>query len=304
MRIAEVHSTDLTEPCMRKTYHRHRGEVTGEATTALYRGLVAGKALELLHGDWDEPTPELTIAAASDVAKSLVDEGRIISDSVENNRQDILAEVSEVVDLYRDRFEPLFSKCQFIGAEVPVRLSLPFGEFASHLDLLVRDTHNSFGWGKGRLVCFDWKWRADTATYPYLARNLQFALYYLMILKGKTKAFEGKGEFDWISFEEEATVAWLDLTALKPYRRKTTTINEVGELVERKKGDLRPMKSILKGVNYGNGAVHDVEEELKNRIKLFDLGIYPLNPHPVACMVCEAEAFCSRFDMTQTGDTK
>jgi len=303
MRVEEIHSSDLTADCLRKVYHRFRGETEGQATTALYRGLVAGRACELLHEmGFDQDPSSVTVAAAADTHKQLVEESRDISEAVTNNLQDILAEVTNIVHLYRDRFAQKFSRCQFLGAEIPVRWSLDGIEFASHLDLMIRDTQNVFGYGKDRLVVFDWKWRQEQPSHQYLARYMQFALYYMMVKHGSAKC--GPAMFEWIDFGEPPVLVWLHLPSLKPYSRRVVAFNDQGEEQEFVRGDHRPTRSILYKVEYDQSQEVEIENELKMRAKMLREDVFPLNPSPVSCRICDAEAFCTRFDTARIGDSQ
>ena len=309
MRLDEIHSSELTADCLRKVQHRLLGEVEGVATTALYRGLVAGRACELMHKDAFITDPhEVVIAAASDVQKTLADENRMLSEAVENNRQDILAEVTNIMFLYRERFENRFSQCTLIGTEVPARLSIREGEvdpqtmyFASHLDLVVRDNNGVFGYGKDRLIVFDWKWREEQPSHQYLARNMQFALYYMMTKHGSLKC--GPEGFEWIDFGEAPALVWFHLPSLKPYARRTVAFNDAGEEQEFVKGDHRPMRSVLHRVEYDPNQDQRIREELILRAKMIENDVFPLNPSPVSCRICEAEAFCNSFDTATIGDS-
>jgi len=303
MRVEEIHSSDLTADCLRKVYHRFRGEVEGKATTALYRGLVAGRACELLHEmGFDQDPSSVTVAAAADTQKQLAEENRDLSEAVENGRQDILAEVTNIVHLYRDRFGQQFSKCTLIGTEVPARWTLDGLEFASHLDLMVRDTQNVFGYGKGRLIVFDWKWRQEQPSHQYLARYMQFALYYMMVKYGSIKC--GPDLLPWMDFGEPPVLVWLHLPSLKPYTRRVTAFNDQGEEQEFVRGDHRPTRSILYRVEYEENQEARIEEELKMRAMMLEKDVFPLNPDPVSCRICDAEAFCTRFDTAQIGDSQ
>jgi hypothetical protein len=283
-------------------YHRLNSEVQGVATTALYRGLVAGRACELLHqqGFHSDPS-EIVVCAASDVQKTLAEENRMLSEAVENNRLDILAEVTDIINLYVERFGQRFERCHLIGTEVPARYSLDGIEFASHLDLVVRDKENVFGYGKDRIIVFDWKWREDQPSHMYLARYMQFALYYLMVKKGSLKC--GPEGFEWIDFGEAPVLVWFHLPSLKPYSRRTTAFNDAGEEQEFVKGDHRPLRSILHRVEYDANQDHRIEEELRMRATMIENDVFPLNPDPVSCRICDAEAFCTRFDTAHLGDS-
>ena len=308
MRLAEIHSSELTTGCLRKVYHRLSGEIEGRATTALYRGLVAGRMCEILHNDgFDQDVSEATIRAASDIQKQLTEEGRMLSEHVESSMQDILAEVTSVGHLYRDRFGSHFERCTLLGTEVPARYTLDRNgedkiEFASHLDLVVRDVENVFGYGKGRIIVFDWKWRQDQPSHHYLARYMQFALYYLMTKHGSLKC--GPEGFDWIDFGESPVLVWLHLPSLKPYTRRVTAFNDQGEEQEFVRGDLRPTRSILYRVEYDANQDERIKSELRMRAKMIENDVFPLNPDPVSCRICDAEQFCTRFDTATIGDSK
>ena len=300
MRLAEIHSSELTGSCLRKIYHRLNGEVTGATTTALYRGLVAGRAMELLHQqEFDSDPSEITIEAAADTQKTLASENRILTEAVEQNRGDILAEITGAVHLYQDRFGPLFKRCSLIGTELPCRITVDGTDYASHLDLMVRDVHNVFGHGKERLLVFDWKWREQLPSYSYLARNMQFALYYLMVKDGSVLVYPKAGDMGWVEFNESPTLIWCHLPNLKPYNRKVICKNDSGEEQQYVRGDLRPTRSLLHSVTYDDKHCGRITDELKTRAKMIKNDIFPLNPDPVSCRICDAEAFCTRFDMPQ-----
>jgi len=295
MRIAEIHSSELTSDCLRKVYHRLRGETSGEATTALYRGLVAGRACELMHNmGFDEDISNLTVMAASDTQKQLASENRILTESVEHNLQDILAEVTLVIGLYRDRFRHLFEQCELMGTEIPARYNMLGTEFASHLDLAVRDTKGVFGFGVNRILVFDWKWRQEMPSHQYLARYMQFALYYLMVKEGSLMC--GPKGFEWMDYKESPILVWLHLPALKPYTRKTVSRDDKGEQKEFVKGDFKPMRAVLRRVEYDKNRDDSIKQELALRANMIEKDVFPLNPSPVSCRICDAEAFCSRFD--------
>ena len=165
----------------------------------------------------------------------------------------------------------------------------------------MRDTHNSFGYGKGRIIVFDWKWRAEQPSHQYLARNMQFALYYMMVKYGNLKC--GPEGFEWVDFGEPPVLVWFHLSSLKPYSRRTTAFNDQGEEQEFVKGDWRPTRSILYRVEYDPEQEPNIISELQMRGKMIENDIFPLNPDPVSCRICDAEAFCTRFDTAQLGDS-
>ncbi len=295
--LADVHTTDLTDSCLRRVLLRHEQKTTPIATTALFRGLLAGKVLEHVHGGANYDTIEHGIGLISvSLVRELEDEGRMLSDSVTNNLVKIQGEVLAVTEQYINRLMPLFEQCEFVGTELPCRLNLLDTKFASHLDLLVRDTNNVFGYGQGRLLCVDWKFRQDAPTKAYLSRNLQFYLYWLMIREGSIMAYPAVD--GWVSYKEDPQMLWCHLPALKPFGRKTVVKNLNGEPTTYNKGDQRPVSSVLRHVNYidDNNTIQELKNDLLMRVEMMRAGLFPKNPDPVGCQVCEAQDFCSRGD--------
>ena len=148
MKIKEIHSSDLTASCMKFVQLRLQGKVRPSAPTAMFRGLVAGETLRylherVLHGGSDEPalyTPLVNEAIAS-VKKTLSEEGRMVTEAVEANMADIVSDIGMFAENYYRKFKDRFASSQFMGCEVPVRWKFAprMPEFASHIDLLIRD---------------------------------------------------------------------------------------------------------------------------------------------------------------------
>lgn len=256
-----------------------------------------GKALEHVHEGEDYYTMEKAMGLiAHSLIKELEQEGRAISESVENNLPSIQDEVMATIGQYINRLMPLFNQCELIGTELPCRLSLDGVDFASHMDLLVRDTKNVFGYGQGRLLCIDWKYRKETPTKSYLSRNLQFFLYWEMIRSGSVLAAPWLNK--WVEYRETPQMIWCHLPNLKPYARKTTAKDENGHEKLYVKGDERPISSVMRGVNFitDDETVSTMKNEMIQRVTMMRLGMFPQNPDPVGCQVCEAQDFCTRGD--------
>jgi hypothetical protein len=43
-------------------------------------------------------------------------------------------------------------------------------------------------------------------------------------------------------------------------------------------------------------AVEDIRAELMMRARMIQRDVFPKNPDPIGCSLCEAESFCTRFD--------
>jgi len=290
MLIQEAHSSDLTANCLRSVLLRHLGKVVGTMPGALYRGLLAGEALSILHNRKSFDDISSTMQEAIDkVTRQSVDERRPITQAVKDSIGEIHAEIAECLGHYRDRLWPTFAGCTLIGTEVPVRITLDVDgepqEFASHVDLLFRDS-------TGQIHLWDWKWRENTsAPYSYLSRNLQLALYFLIVAEGEI-GFDG-GEY-WDSLGEMAEVVWLDLPNLWPYSRKTTGKDDNGTEVVFVKGDHRPLSKIVRRVNFQPEHLDTIKRELELRVRMMRAGHYPTSPSE-SCEFCDSQSFCPSF---------
>ena len=289
----DIHTTDLTEPCLRKVLLRHQEKSEPVAPTALFRGLLAGKALEKLHFSGDVEECDYEVIWPELVAE-LASEGREPSESVITNRESIIGQVDTVVQTYKSRLMPLFDKCDVIGTELPCRLKIGEINFASHVDLLVRDTDDVFGYGRGRILCIDWKFREEVPTRAYLSRNLQFAMYWLAILEGSVMTFPA---FDqWEELNENAQMLWCHLPYLAPFKRKTTCKDADGNPVTYFKGDDRPINNILRDVNFKTECIDSIKRDMTERVEVMRAGYFPKSPEPVRCTTCDVREFCNRGD--------
>lgn len=297
MRLKEIHSSDITASCPRYVQLRLKGQVRPAATTALFRGLMAGEAMRILHerhlhGKDEPPLYSAVVQEACDMVRAtLVKEGRMLTDAVERNMSEILSDVGEVTENYRRRFAAKFEKWTLLGCEVPVRWKFAsrMPEFASHIDCLMRDEH-------GALVVIDWKYRDQSPTYHYLSRNMQFACYYASCLEGRFLLNDGLS-MEWTRFGEEARCVWLHLNNLFPFGRATTCENDRGMETQYKKGDERPIRMTWREIEYApTTSIEDIRSELMSRARMFQRDVFPMNPDPVGCSLCEAESFCKRFD--------
>ena len=179
MRIAEIHSGHLTARCARQVWHQERGEYEGSMSTALYRGAFAGKICEEMHNRdlWDiDGVTKAAVIAVKRIRAEIKKEGRELTDAVKENKDKIHAEVVTAAHQYAQRFGERFRQCELIGCEIPVRWTSAGRNYASHIDLLLRDPDNVWKQGKGRLLLADWKWWAETPTIDFLARFKQLWL--------------------------------------------------------------------------------------------------------------------------------
>lgn len=294
--LGDIHTSDMTEPCLRRVLLRHQQKSEPVAPTALFRGLLVGKWLEYIHEYKSLPVDHEELIW-NNLVTEIESEGRQPSDSVERNREQIQSDVYLVCERYLDRFMPLFNQCEVIGTELPCRTEIEGIKFASHIDLMVRDTNGVFGYGEGKLLIIDWKYRADVPTRGYLSRNYQFAMYWLCALEGSIMT---EPLFDvWEKFDEPAQLLWCHLPYLFPFKRKTTVKDLDGNPVVYTKGDERPISSILKDVNFKTQAIEMIKYDIIERVQVMRAGYFPKSPEPVRCTVCDSRDFCTRGDTAE-----
>jgi|688.fasta_scaffold17070_5 hypothetical protein len=297
MRLKEIHSSDLTASCQRYVQLRFQKKTRPVATTALFRGLVAGEAARLvherhLHGNGEPPalyTP-LATEAVSIVRKTLDSEGRQLSETVERDIQEITTDMASLMENYVRRFGDRFNRCKLLGCEVPVRWKWEkrMPEFASHIDLLLTDP-----WG--RIVFVDWKLRDTSPTHQYLARNMQFACYWAALMRGEVMLSDGLTTA-WQSVKSNALGVWFHLGHVMPFGRKTTVEDDKGMTREFQKGEDRPLRMAWREIEYPDTSVDAVVADLRTRARMIQRDVFPANPDPTGCAICEAEQFCARYD--------
>jgi len=300
--LDDIHTTDLTEACMLKGHYRRTGRYIGEVTTALFRGLAAGATLEFMHNcdGWSVPIECVRHGLAKTEA-DLADEGRAMSDVVERDKDEsITVELERMAVAYADRFAERFAECELIGTELPIRCEFESEvfptpiSFASHVDLMFRDVSNVFGRGANALHVWDWKWREKAPTLDYLARNQQFAAYYYGVEDGVVRLVNDT----WVSFGEHPVISWVHLGYLMPFGRKTTTKDDDGQVVTFLKGECRPERVIVRTPNFKPDAKPVFLRHLTDRAAMIALGIFPPNPDPIGCSLCESREECDRYDDT------
>lgn len=268
-----IHSSDLTAACPRAVELRLDGKAIGEYTTALFRGQLAGVALEILHGQGLKGSVKgvVCVEATTRVLDMAADENRPPSDAVMRELEAIQAEVTGALTLYVGRFRDYFAQCKIIGCEVPVSWESDGLQFASHLDLLFREPN-------GDLYVWDWKWRDQSPMFAYLSRNMQLAMYALCCRDGQVRV---GGE--WVRLNQWPVAAWVHLPNLEPYKR-------AGEGY--RKGDARPLDKIVREVRYDDSSRDTIIREVMLRKAMMDAGHFPAIPDPVGCHLCDCAAHC------------
>lgn len=304
------HTSDLTERCPRAVLLRHSGMTDGVAPTALVRGCIVDEALGELHTRYRDPlewpsltddvfglrqTPVIVARARDATLQRLYDERRTLSPAAARdcaNGMPVFDDVVSMVDGYIRMFYRFFSRCELIGAQVPIELRYGGRVFASHLDLVFRAP--SVDASPGELCIWDWKCRQDAPGGPYLVRHAQMILYWFTGRYGRLCVDPDFGL--WQTFGEWPAVTWVHLPACKPYTRKGSVTNEkTGEVREWKKGDARPIEAVLKRVHLdpdATGAEAEAWSIVEERIKLADAGLWPMIPDPIGCGLCGSRQWC------------
>ncbi len=285
--IVEFHTTDLAG-CPKLTELRRAGKVDMTCPGALYRGALANAALVVIHRDLDftvEGVDAAMTEAIRVVDEQMKEEGRTYTEAVVKNVIKNASEVAELLVAYCERFSQLFNT-PIIGTELPVRLEHGRTKFASHLDLLFRDP------GDDQLVIWDWKLTQQDPSRAYLARNRQMILYCLAAKYGQIMIGD-----DWIRFDEWPVIAWIHLPNLAAYKRGGTRPTDGSTYV---KGELRPLDSVVKRIEFREERAQDMINELVSYAKMLEAGIFPRIPDPLGYFLCPGQEFCKRYDLPPT----
>lgn len=290
----ELHTSDLTASCLKSVELRLAGKRVGETASAKFRGSLWHEARALCYasGDWSEHgTFQALASGASIVTEAAKRDNEPLTDAVKDNWQIIASELQPMLIRYGAVVASNVGK--LIGCELPIRCTIDVDgepvEFASHLDVLFRD-------GFGNLWLHDDKTQQDVPTRAYLARNMQFAMYAYAIRHGQVMV---GGE--WIEFGEWPRLAWIHVNNLRPFGRKTVVSETdwatgVVEEVEYAKGDMRPVSKVVLGVPIDEGRERDILREFQTRVRMARAGLWPTNPDPIGCQLCESRKHCPTFE--------
>ena len=301
--LEEIHTSDV-QGCARRVQHRILGQCDPGIPTAMFRGLLAGASLEHVHNEHrraPDLAPEAVALGLVDTKAKMVSEGRSLTDGAVRNLDQTVAECIKMCGYYIERFMPLFSQCELIACELPIRWEMehPLLEqschFASHLDLCFRDPENVWGHGANRLHVWDWKWHKQSPSYAYLIRNMQMAIYYAA-MGGGGAILRNKKHDIWQQPKEYPVVSWVHLPALMPYMRKTVGKSTDGEEKVFLKGDERPLDRIVRNIGHNPDMVPYIEATFAQHVLSMRMGIFLPSPDPVGCSLCPSEQWCQRYD--------
>ena len=303
----ELHTSDF-DPCPARAILRREGKIDGVAGIALFRGLLAHRALEVMHNEPEELLSPIMTSATSHVIDQLEEDGRLPSDAVMGRLSEIEVEVTNILDSYKRRILPITCTWKLLGTEVPVYWEIGDDvHLSSHIDAL-------FITKDGKPIIWDWKWRKDALAVSDLSRNLQLACYFGALVDGMVQLGvhaisyldcnhnweppDGLVSDCWIYAPDGSPtpeVAWVDLPSLKPYARKTTAKDDEGREVTFLKGDDRPLSRTMRYVKHHTDQIETIKEFALQRANIVKnkLPIYI----PQGCSHCECEAHCPRLDM-------
>jgi hypothetical protein len=291
--ISELHSGDFTESCLRRVRLRHEGKVMGETTTALYRGSVFHEAVRILHvgRKWDRQSIGIAVTkAAAQVEAEAKANRKPLSPAVEEKKFTTQTEVEKLVQRYAGLLAPVVEAGSLIGCEMPIRLTLDVDgepqEFASHLDLLYRQTADE----DKPLCLWDFKTGEDAPTRAFLSRNLQLGFYYLALRYGSVLV-----DGEWLEFDEWPSVWWIHANNLAPYKRAGKYTDLDGSEVEYKAGDMRPLQTVLHPCGFSPDKEEAIRAALVERVRMMRAGFWPASPDPVGCHICPSNRHCESF---------
>lgn len=282
--ISEIHTSDFAA-CPRSVQLRHEGKRIIECTTALYVGKLWHEAARIWHETTEHSINGCVLAAVDAVDRQLAEEKMLVSATVKSEYQDHAVQVSKWLARYADIIRPVLDAGYRAYCEVPMRLTLTIDgedqEFASHLDLLM--IH-----GEYPPLVYDWKTGKDDPSPFYLARNLQFGLYYLAVAHGRLHIDGG-----WKKINAAPLMRWVQVRNLSPYARATEGTDDNGEKRTFTKGESRPMSKIVRTINIENES--NIVSALSDYVRMFRAGIYPMIPDAEGCGYCNSSKWCPRF---------
>lgn len=290
-----VYSSDLSAKCPKQRLLARQGLTIPDIPTAMYRGLLSGRAFELiLQAGYDtspEDVPAIVEQAVADTEQTINDEGRVLSPAVKV--KDISLSVTEASGYFCERILTRLKaeEWDMVGTEVPIRWELDDNvDFCSHLDALFRMTDEQ---GEHWLI-LDFKWTA-AMTGSYAMRHMQMTAYAHALHNG-TITMDGlpcKTGANLI----ETSLVWTP--ALLPYKRKTSMqCRETGETQVYKKGDQRPMRSLWRNTGFWTPAKFEetekeVRRQIMHRVQWIESNDAPMIPDPEGCVVCSSKDWCS-----------
>lgn len=288
----EVHTSDLTSPCLRRVDLRLRGKAIGITESAKAGGLLWHEAVQQCHADnrFDAPHAAAIVSPAwARVQERCKAENQPLSPAVTRDLTTLCAEVAQLLPVYGERVASTLGKV--IGCELPIRCTIDVDgepvEFASHIDLLCRFPSGSLG-------IVDWKYGKEAPTFWELSRNMQFGMYGYAARHG---AIMVDGE--WVEFGEWPSLYWCQIRNLRGFGR-ATTVKEYNseqaawEEVPYAKGQQRPIEKIM----IPSGVYPEGEAEILRRfaehVRLRRMGIMPAIPGE-HCQFCDSVKFCGRL---------
>jgi len=177
---------------------------------------------------------------------------------------EILQEVSELVEAYVQHNTGL----DIVHSEIEFAFNINSYEIAGTIDLIYRNTD-------GKMVLRDIKTDSTEPSPEFLARDIQFSIYYLGAVRG-------------LNIKPDL-IEWYHARNLVPYKRKTTKNG-----VQFQAGDVRGDPSIP--VSRQVEDIAAIEKEIKYIIQGIRFNIFPMRPlktgHLCPCNACEVNRFC------------
>ena len=178
---------------------------------------------------------------------------------------EILPEVKDLVNAYLSQNQGL----EILHSEAAFAFAINSYEMAGTIDLIYRNQD-------GQVVLRDIKTDSTEPSSGFLARDIQFSVYYLGALRG-------------LGVKPDL-LEWYQLRNLVPYKKAS-----VKNGVQFQRGDIRGDPRFF--VARTEEDIPTIEREIKYIIQGIRFNIYPMRPlkigHICPCNGCEAVAFCT-----------
>jgi len=174
-------------------------------------------------------------------------------------------QVMELVNVYTNNNRGL----EVLHSEVSFEFPINSYTITGTIDLVYRDA-------QGRIVLRDIKTDSTEPSPDFLARDIQFSIYYLGAIRG-------------LGIKPDI-LEWYHLRNLVPYK-KTTTRNGV----QYQAGEIRGDPSFI--VARSEEDIPTIEKEIRCLIQAIRFNIFPMRPlkigHMCPCNFCEATFYCT-----------
>lgn len=290
--ITEWHTSHFAQSCGMRVKLTAEGKRIGETASAKYRGQLFHEAVGLFIAAGCEVKAAFGAvnAAAEKVHATAKAENSPLTKAAIENDTDTRAECVKLLEYFAGRFASQIRAGKVIGYEVPIRWTADIDgeptEFATHLDFLWIDEN-------GVLRLWDFKTGEDAPSWDFLGRNPQLGLMWLMVRHGQICVDADLGLWEPMGMFPE--VSWVHVNHLAPYGRAVTRKDDSGAEVTFKKGEHRPIDTILNHAPFLEQREAEVFHEIAQRVRQYRAGFFPMVAEEQGCRLCECRTNCPNW---------